>query len=421
VILLIGIDTLRADHLGAYGYFRDTTPQLDAWITRQGAVLEQATSEASWTFPANASVHTGRAAFRNGPTWNPHNNPVPPQATTLAEYLQREGYRTAGFVSNFFVSRWMGLSQGFDHFDDSLVAYPHEDPGAAGALTDQVIQWTSQVSPTAPLFLFTWYLDPHTWYNPPPPYDLLYDPVYTGTLTPAAYGDGNWTAVETRRDFQHLMALYDGEISYTDEQIGRLLAYLDGRGLLDNALIIVYADHGELFGEHNKWVHGNTVYEELLRVPLLVRYTGVITAGQALTAPVQTMDILPTVLDYTGLPIPPELDGVSLRPLLAGQLPAEPRPIVAELDGIRDPEHWAYGLAPLFDLRALRLGDWKYIAHLDDPAGDELFRLEPTSSYERENLIAVEPLRGRQMRAQAETWYRVYRALLPAVTSGAPP
>ena len=421
VILLIGIDALRADHLPAYGYFRSTTPNLDYFIGSQGQALLSATSPAPWTFPSNGAVHTGLAPFRMGLSWLPFAVPVPQRVTTLAEYLQQAGYLTAGFVSNSYVSHYVGFGQGFDHFDDSLIHVPQESPACAERLTDQVITWTTGLTETGPLFLFVYYIDPHTWYNPPPPYDLFYDPVYTGTLTPAVYGNGNGAAVTSPRDFEHLAALYDGEISYTDAQIGRLLAHLDGRGMLDNALIAVYADHGDQFGEHNLWVHGNSIYEELLRVPLLFRYTGVIAPGREITTPVQTTDVTPTILDYAGIPVPPGLDGVSLRPLLEGNTPAATRPIYGEIDPVTDPAHWAYGLAPLFALRSLRLGDWKYIHHVRDEGNDELYHLSAASPYETQNLILSEPERAAAMRSQIQSYFMLHHMLLPALMVAAAP
>lgn len=420
VILLIGIDTLRADHLPAYGYFRSTTPNLDYYVASQGRVFLGATSSSPWTFPGNGAVHTALSPFRNGLSWQPFQYPLPARATTLAELMHEGGYRTAGFISNLFVSHYTGFAQGFDHFDDSLLTYPQENPGCAAALTDRVITWTDQLTQTGPLFLFMWYVDPHTWYNPPPPYDLAYDPVYTGTLTPAAYGGGNSAAVTSPRDLEHLLALYDGEISFTDEQIGRLLAYFDGRGMLEDALVVVYADHGELFGEHDLWAHGNSVYEDLLRVPLMIRYTGVVTPGRGITTPVQSFDAMPTILDYAGIPIPAGLDGVSLRPLLEGAAPPDARPIYGEVDAVTDPAHWQYWNASRFDLRSMRLGDWKYIHHVGDEGNDELYRLNPDPPYETENLILSEPARAAAMRQQLQNYYMINFTYLPALLRAVP-
>lgn len=420
LILLIGIDCLRADHLGAYGYFRDTTPAMDAYIGDAGVVFTNTSSTSTWTFPSSGAAATGLAPFRMGLGWYPYDYPLPASAVTLAEYLQQNGYHTAGFVTNFFLSHYANMQQGFDHMDETMLAYPHQEPGWAGLLTDRVIDYAQQLTQTSPLFLFTWYLDPHTWYNPAPPYDLFYDPVYTGTLTPTSFGDGDPAAVQSPRDLEHLIALYDGEISYADEHIGRLLSFLQKRGMLDNALVVMYADHGEHFNEHNLYTHGNSDYEELVRVPLMVRYTGVITGGRSITAPVQTTDILPTILDYAGIAIPPGLDGASLRPWLETNPPPGVRPIYTEVVGVTDPDNWAYGHAPRFDLRSVRLGDWKYIQHYRDAANDELYLLDADSPYETENLILLEPERAAAMRRMVESYFMLHRSYLPAAAWLAP-
>jgi arylsulfatase A-like enzyme len=418
-IIMITVDTLRPDHLPAYGYTRTTSPNLDAYVTNQGAVFTSATSPAPWTCPANGGMLTGHNAGRLGVSWR--NVYLRQSVYTLAEYLHDAGYVTGGFVTNSCVSANYGYAQGFDYFDDSLITRPHSDTLAA-VVTDLAITWTQSYSSSQPLFLWVYYMDPHTWYNPPPPYDVLWDSTYTGTVTPEVYDDGygviTGQLVLTPRDLQHVLALYDGEISYTDEQLGRLMGYLDSRHILDNALVIVTADHGEMFGEHGKWVHGNSQYEELLRVPLLMRYTGVITPGLVITTPVQSMDLMPTVLDYLGIPISSTtaLQALSLRPLLEGPPPAEPRPVFSEVDAVTDPNHWAYLIAPRIDLRSMREGDWKYIFHVTEPVSDELYLLNPASPYETTNLIQSEPARAARMRQAIMNWFGINRAYLPWAT-----
>ena len=156
-----------------------------------------------------------------------------------------------------------------------------------------------------PLFLFLYYYDPHSWYDPPPPFDTLYDPSYTGFLTPEIFGHGHDVVsgkiTLNERDLEYLIALYDGEIAYWDQQFGLMLDDLESRGLLENSLIVLTSDHGQMFGEHGKWVHRNSLYEEVLRVPLLFRQSGVLPQGQVFDMPVDHLDVTPTLLQLAGI------------------------------------------------------------------------------------------------------------------------
>ncbi|CAG1773180.1 partial Choline-sulfatase, partial [uncultured bacterium] len=262
--------------------------------------------------------------------------------------------------------------------------------------------WTPALSSTQPLFLFLYYFDPHTWYDPPPPYATLYDPTYTGTFTTAVYADSenvvNGTLIPSARDVEYLQALYDGEITYWDSQLGVLLNFLETRHVLDNSLIIVTSDHGELFGEHGQWTHRNSVYEEALHVPLIMRYTGVISAGLHITEPVQLTDVTPTILDWLSLSIPPGLDGQSLKPLTQGVHPTQPRAIFSEIDAITNPSVPGYWLALRYELRAVRQGDWKYIYTIGLTSSDALYALQPASLYETNNVILSEPATASMLR-----------------------
>lgn len=394
-IVLVVADALRSDHVSANGYARSVTPNLDRRIAGEGVSFRQATTPSPWTFPASAALMTGRLPFQLNATWD--NTILPSSALTLAEILKQDGYATAGFVSAPFVRAGPhGFGQGFDVYDDS-VAYGSvlEGNSLAGSVNAAAHSWLASWSPgSQPLFLFLYYFDPHTWYNPPSPYDTLYDPGYTGAMTPAVYRNAEdviaGRIVPSPRDVEHLIALYDGEIAYWDAMLDVLLDSLQARGLLDNALVIVTSDHGDMFGEHGKWTHGNGLYEDVLRVPLLMCYPGAIPKGVTIDAPVQNMDILPTILDWLGLATPSDLDGVSIRALAEGRA-APPHAVFSEVEGSSVPGHWAYGLAPRSDLRAVRSGDYKYIHHVRDGAADELYLLQSSSPYEILNLINSEP------------------------------
>lgn len=422
-VILLMTEALEASHVSSYGYARATTPNLDALIASQGVRFQDCTSPSSWTFPAVAAAMTGYTPSRFGIPWNEAATTLPPEAHTLAEYLHNAGYYTAGFVTNYYASHRKGFDQGFDHFDGSFYNRPTSNEPRAEELNTLVVNWlqsspwTQELSATQPLFLFLFYYDPHTWYNPRPPYDTLYDATYTGTLTASVYRDGQEVIAglitPTLRDVEHLIALYDGDITYWDAQVGLLLDYLQTNNVLDNALIVATSDHGQMFGEHNKWVHGNSLYEEVLRVPLLIRYSGVITPGLVITTPVQSMDLMPTILDWVGISLPTGLQAISLRPLIEGRTAIFERDLFSEIDGVTDPHNFRYWIAPHVDLRAIRRGDWKLIHVVGDPAADELYQLHSTPQYETDNRLLTEPALARTLRQELLNWFRLNRLHLP--------
>ena len=285
---------------------------------------------------------------------------------------------------------------------------PVDNKARAEEVNARVIDWLDTAwaaqGGDQPLFLFVYYFDPHTWYDPLPPYDDWYDATYTGTVTPEQFGVGESVVsgdlVLSPRDLEHVIALYDGEIRYWDEQFGLLLDHLEGMGLLENMLVVLTSDHGEMFGEHGHWVHGSALYEEVLRVPLLVRYPGIVAAGGAISVPVQNMDLMPTLLAYAGIPLPGNLQAASLLPLLAGETPTSTRPVFSEVAALTDPSHPLYWTAPRTPLRSMRADGWKLIHPLDG-SGDELFLLAEQSPYEGENVAGEEPLRADQMQQAA--------------------
>ncbi len=411
-IILIVVDSLRADHVSGYGYPRQTTPNLDAFMVSQGAIFAEATTTSPWTCPSNAALMTGRMPSTVGATWGKIGDSLPAREETLAEHLSAAGYVTAGVASCYCTKGRLGFDQGFDHYDDVLSDRPGSNKARASEVNARAIDWLEsrryQRMASQPLFLFLYYFDPHLWYTPLPPYDTLYDPTYDGPLTGEVYKDGRDVVegriVPTARDVEHLLALYDGEITYWDAQIGQMLAYLQDNHFLDNAIVIVTADHGEMFGEHNAWTHGNTLYGEVVRIPLMVRYTGVIPPAMDET-PVHNIDIMPTLLDWAGVPVPAAVQGTSLRSLLESQTPLPGHDVFSELDGITDPSSQFYWLAPRVDLRSIQRQNWKLIHHVGDINADELYELHSSSPYETENLLSVEPDLANQLRIDLQRWF----------------
>jgi arylsulfatase A-like enzyme len=302
VVVLISIDTLRRDHLSLYGYRRRTTPGLDH-LAADSVVFDDAISTSSWTLPAHASlltslqpsVHGGVAVdlrIRDG-------------LLTLAEFLQRRGFYTQAIVTQIYLSEKFGLRKGFD-------AMHWMQEAKARVVTDRAIRFL-QSKHDDDFLLFLHYFDPHFNYEPPPPYDRFFDPDYSGPAvgTYSIFSGETADSID-RRDLEHIVALYDGEILYTDFQIQRLFQEMKRLGIYDNALIIVTSDHGEEFLEHGFWGHSEKLYEELIRVPLLMKLPGGEARGSRLTRQVSLLDVAPTIVDVLGLSVPGSFQGESL-------------------------------------------------------------------------------------------------------------
>ncbi len=359
--VLVTIDTLRADHLGAYGYREGRTPHLDA-LARDGVVFETVTSQVPVTLPSHASLLTGMVPPTHGVRDNTYFR-LDDGATTLAEVLKARGYDTAAFVGAYVLDSSFGLAQGFDRYDDDLAGDGSESTGTIAErkgedVTNAFLSWLDGRSDDRPFFAWIHYFDPHLPYSPPAPY---------------------------REEFASHP--YDGEIAYADEQVGRVLDALDKRSRPDGTLVVVTSDHGESLGEHGEKSHGFFVYDATLRVPLILRETGSISPGTRIVSPARTIDIFPTVLEALSVPVPAEAQGRSLLPLVAKDERTGPEAYaecyVSELNF-----HWA----PLI---ALRDGGYKYI----EAPRPELYDLE-SDPGETRNLADREPDRLRQMRAK---------------------
>jgi arylsulfatase A-like enzyme len=335
-VVLISIDTLRADHLGAWG--GAGTPRLDAFAAT-GAVFVDATSPAPTTLAAHTSILTGLYPHTHGVPRNGF--AIPQQDVLLAERLREAGFTTAGFVGAVPLQASFGVDQGFDHFDDHF-DQRKDDPLAflrgtpeleqsqrdGDAVTDAALRWLDREAPEGRrLFLFAHYFDPHAPYVPPGELGPLPDPSVTGTLDDRRRVRSAWPDPGVQAASDSLAALYAGEVAATDDRVGRLLDGLRARGVLDRALVVLVADHGEAFTEHDEvWDHGLGVWQETVHVPLVVAGPGV-SAGRR-EAPVSTVDVTPTLLDLLGLPAV-GLEGESLAPALRGEA-LSPRVLFSE-------------------------------------------------------------------------------------------
>lgn len=411
-IIFVVVDALRADHVSSYGYPRQTTPNLDSQVAEQGVLFTDVTAASSWTNPSSGAMLTSHTPSSIDTVWSDMERRMPEDEELLAEYLHDAGYKTAGFVSNWWLRAQFGYDQGFDVYQNTT----GDDARRAFAINDLATKWLDNninelQRSGQPLFLFLYYLDPHTWYEPLPPYDTLYDSTYTGTLTAEVYGHGQEVVagniVPTERDVEHLLALYDGEISYWDFYLGQIFDYLQIKGLLENSIIVVTSDHGQMFGEHGKWIHRNSLYEEVVRVPLLFRYPARLASGQVLTTPVHMMDITPTLLDLVDVPVPNHMQGQSLLPQMQGGPAPVSRPIFSEMAGETDPNSDAYWIAPRTNLYSVKQDGWKYIHAQQSPEAEQLYMVRQSSIYEEENIAAQESEKVNQLFQQLQDKFAV--------------
>jgi arylsulfatase A-like enzyme len=375
-VVLVSIDTLRRDHVGAYGYAKPTTPRLDA-LAREGLVLEDAVSVSSWTLPSHLTMLTGVDPARHGGTHMKRgfNRQVP----TVPALLRGTGFATRAVTSHLYVSPVYGVDEGFDRLDF------HQDRRATD-VANRAIDLIDRFG-DRPLFLFLHLYDPHWHYDPPEEFRNLFAGAYAGTIT------GLWKDFSTRTratvsdaDLAHILALYDGEIRYADTEVGRVLDHLAARRMADNTLVVVTSDHGEEFLEHGSWEHQKTLYEEVVRIPLIVRGPG--AAARRERTPASLLDVAPTILEWAGVAIPPSVQG---RSLLRGAAGAE---------AYGETEHTTDGTHKVF----LRAGAdrWKAILSLDPSAGtvrrEEWYDLASDPGERRSAppaAAAADPIRAR--------------------------
>ena len=318
-ILLVLIDTIRADHMGCYGHHRPTTPHLDS-LAGAGTLYARMMSGSPWTLPSMTTTFTGlterqhRARLRERTFYG-----VDPALPFMPLLLKEEGYRTAAFFNVIYMSEHFGFHRGFDHFDcEGLVELWNSR--TAGETVDALLAWLDGREDGRPFFAALHLFDPHATYNPPSPYDTVWaDPGYEGRFD-STWGvrsdmdEANSGAVAVdSAGVRNLINLYDGEIAYTDAQLGRLLAGLRRRGLGDETLVIVMGDHGEEFADHGRFAHGHTLHAELLQVPLILAGAGV-EPGVVDTSLVGNIDVLPTVMAAAGSSAPEGSPGRDLLP-----------------------------------------------------------------------------------------------------------
>jgi arylsulfatase A-like enzyme len=407
-IVLITIDTLRADHCSVYGYGVGTTPQLEK-LAREGARIEAAYVSMPSTGPAHASLFTSRYPLAHRVLKNGH--VLADDYPLLAEVLRGAGYRTAAFVSSFVLDDRFGYGQGFDSYDDDFrgadssyknmeqwegIEVPGEFDRRANETTDRAVSWLRENGRRGGFFLWVHYMDPHSPYDPPEPWRAKY-------VKPEM----------KRRSLRRAIALYDAEIAFTDREVGRLLDELDGISPPEATLVVLTADHGEGLLDHGFMGHGAILYEETLRVPLLVRWRGRIAAGSVIRGPVEIEDLMPSILGLAGIP--------------PGELILQGRDLTGALTtgAALDPQHRAYFQRRLYeksrvstfpvdgvvfgrplrvkgDKYAVRKGGWKYIeAPMEGTR--ELYDLS-SDPRERTNLLSRRRELADELAGEIEAW-----------------
>jgi len=316
-VLLISIDDLRADRLGLYGYARDTSPAIDS-LARRGTLFENAFTTAPWTLPSHMSMMTSLYPSEHGINpvpmlrWSVRTLPVlPDRFVTLAERLRAAGYATAAFTNGGYVQGRLGFQKGFDRYFET-----HEKDSLP-VLEEEVLGWL-RGERRRPFFVFLHTMEVHQPFDPPESSirELGEEPPQ---LRSFGLFDQELIQGGEQEVTPPLLAraglLYDAEIRYTDGLIGVVVGELGARGELDGTLIVLTSDHGEEFYEHGSFGHGSTLYDELLRVPLVMSGPGV-ARGRRIDAPASILDIMPTVLDLVGSPLEGRRSGASLAPLL---------------------------------------------------------------------------------------------------------
>ncbi|MDE0896504.1 MAG: sulfatase [Planctomycetota bacterium] len=358
-VLLISIDSLRADHLGSYGYKSPTrpgiptTPAIDNLLAAQGTSFDRAFSTTSWTLPSHLAMLTGRPDELHGVLDLPDR--LPANVPMLQQRFQASDWTTAGFWSGPNLHPWFGFDRGFDTYvdcssrqvaDPSIFALDDAEAnhdalmelheGSHQGLTGPKIvaafdEWFSAIAKDEPFFAFAHFWDVHYDYTPPAEYDV-FDPDYRGEVDGRDFMNLRIRA-NAPEDLNHLIALYDGELKFTDRNVEHILNTLSNAGRLDNTLVVLTADHGEAFAEHGFLGHKHSLYEEEVHVPLILRFPGVIAAGERVAEVVSLADIAPTILDLCDLP---GLDGMWGRSLYDSSTATNLRPAPMELTSRAD-------------------------------------------------------------------------------------
>jgi arylsulfatase A-like enzyme len=421
-IILVSLDTTRADHMSLYGYERPTSPQLEEFA-KDALVFTQARTTAGWTLPGHASMLTGMypsrhgahlaGGFQGGQSIDGRRNvafPLAADKTTMTEVLRDRGYHTGAFVSNFsYLYRDFGLAQGFNIYDDKpgllmrlkppVVRFVQRfSPGfclkpfrSARDINASSLVWLDAQAKDRPAFVFLNYMEPHQPWLAPAPFDQW----VWGLPEAHALATQNLYTHEvkdfTKEQLDFIVANYDGQVAAMDHAFGELIEALKARGRYENALIIVTADHGELLGDHGQVGHmGRMLYEGLLHIPMIVKFPGEDRPRGRVDTPVQNLDVPPTALTIAGAPIPAGVQGQHLRDVTRPSFAEEDiNPFLVTSYG----EFYDRGMRVLFD------GNWKLIK---TSRGEKYLYDLSRDPSEQNDLAAAEPERVAELAKRLE-------------------
>jgi arylsulfatase A-like enzyme/Flp pilus assembly protein TadD len=367
-VIVITVDTLRADHLGCYGYRQVQTPNIDA-LARLAARFTHARTPVPITLPSHTAIFTGSFPVATG-MHDFSGNRLPSSAVTLAEVLRDNGYTTAAFIGSAVLDSRFGLNQGFDtyfdHFDFSRLDETNLDQmeRRGDVVMNETLEWLRR-NPRQPFFLWVHLYDPHYPYTPPEPYASRY---------------------KTRP--------YDGEIAFDDAQVGRLVSFLKETGVFSDSLLVLASDHGEGLGEHGEKTHGFFIYNSTLHVPLLIKVPG--AAPHVIDGAVSLVDVMPTVLQALRLPVPPTVQGRSLLSEVLGRSASGTSNLYAETYLPLLHFHWSQ----------LRGFEWRGLMYIDAPQ-PELYDLR-ADPQETRNLYSSRQAVAHEMHDKLFTFLRRY-------------
>ncbi len=398
-IILISIDSLRADHLSCYGYRRNTSPNIDQ-LASQGILFKNGFSQATWTLPSHASIFLSQYVWRH--KVNNQNKRLGNSCATLAEILKDRDYATCAFVSGGFLSSKFGFGRGFE-------VYRSGRARGIASFIDKLFNWLESVRDRR-FFLFIHTMDIHEPYNPPSPYFNLYTNGYSkGNLLKTSKGievKGLNASKLTPEEIDYIIAVYDGGINYVDEQLGKIFEKLDQLGIDDNTIIILTADHGEAFGEHGKLSHGHKPYIELVHVPLIMKGPGM-PRNRIYENFVQHIDILPTILEILNIPQRKEMQGRSLLSLIKN----------FEIQESPKTYSWALYRESLLPPKppsiSLRTKEWTYIMTKKRP--DELYD-RINDPKEQNNIIEKRSLIAQKLKEELKSFITLTTEAKPQVT-----
>lgn len=421
-VLIVTLDTTRADHTSAYGYERPTTPRL-AEMAKQGVRFEAAYAPMATTLPSHTTMFTGLLPRTHGTLKN--GLQVDASLPLLSEILAKEGYRTGAFLSSFAVSSKFGLQRGFTVYDDDFKDGQckwdverwegHKIQGdfcrrgdLTRASTEKWLESNGYLSPAGkdakpaappaqPFFVWIHFFDAHNPYDPPPEHAKLFPP------------QGN-----PPTDLDRDIAKYDAEIHFADQEMGKLFDRLAAAKQLDDTLVIVAGDHGEGLMDHGWMLHGLQIYEEAVRVPFVLRWPGKLPAGKTIAEPVELADMTPTVLELTGIAMPAAKhvpEGLSLAAAMAGKatLDAQRAVLVQRRFYASDSER---GVKVKGSKHGLRRGDWKYIEAKEEDSF-ELYDLK-SDPGEKNNLAANAQEQRTKLATELETTLSSTAPAVPA-------